>query len=690
MKLYLKYFKKFWLNFLIIVLLVAGQVSVSLTIPKYMAKMINVGIQQKGIENFVYSRLDEKLYQQFFNLATDLQQELLKNSYQLNDGFYNLVKTSKELESFTLTVNNILFNYQKENIDINNLDNQKKIELHSKFKIEKLDTQTKITQAHLIYKVNLENGLSDASVAYVKSKGFEMLLVAISGLIFVVLASFSSSFFATRVAKDLRTKIFSKVESFSDQEFNSFSTSSLITRTVGDTTKIQQLLNFCVRFIILSPLTAIGAIIQSSSTSKQLLWILVVVIVSMISTILYIVIKVSPSFIKMQKLLDRISLVIRENLSGLRVIRAFNTQDIQTKRFSEVNSDFKNTYENVSKTMALINPLMIFAMNMSAVAIVYFGSNLINLGNLELGSLLAFIQFASQVIFSFMLAGMLFFTIPQITASLKRIDEVLSSVNIIEEKNITVEDDNSNSVEFKNVSFSYSEDSLPAVKNISFKVETNQTLAFIGGTGCGKSTIAKLLLRFYDIDKGEVLVNGQNIKDYQLQDLREKIAFVPQKSQLFSMSIAENIAFGKKINLDRVKQVAEIACASEFIEMKEDKYNYLIEEKGVDLSGGQKQRLQIARALYKNSGILFFDDSFSALDYKTDAKLRKNLKESRKDAAILIVAQRISTIMHADKIIVLDGGEIVGEGNHEFLMKTCKVYQEIAMSQIQEENYEKE
>lgn len=702
MKLYLKYFKKFWLNFLITVVLVAAQVAVSLTIPKYMAKMINVGIQQKGIEQFVYSRLDEKNYQTLLLAATAPQQELLQQSYQKVDQYYQLKQSTPALEQLTIysnkilmssvvkdpTIQDILAKYQIQGFkDLASLSDADKESLQQALKQDRLDTQTKISQAHLIYRVNQENGMEDSSVAYVKKEGLEMLLVAISGLLFVILASFSAGVFSTKVAKDLRQQVFEKVESFSDQEFVSFSTASLITRTVGDTSKIQQFLGFVTRFIVLSPLTAIGAIIQSSSTSIDLIWILVVVVIAMVITIGVLVVKVTPSFILMQKLLDKISLAIRENLSGLRVIRAFNTQDIQTKRYNKTVDDFKVTFESMAKIMAFINPIMIFAMNGTAVLIVFFGAKVINSGSLDLGGLLAFIQFSSQVIFSFMLAGMLFFTVPQITASLKRIDEVIISENkIIEKEN--QKGNESGTVVFDHVSFSYDEDAQPAIEDLSFTLQKGQTIAFIGGTGSGKSTIGKLLLRLYDRSSGSIQVNGVAIQDYSLHDLRQQIAYVPQKSQLFSMTVAENIAYGQDMNIDKVKESAKIACANTFIEDKPEGYDYFIEEKGVNLSGGQKQRLQIARAIYKNSGILFFDDSFSALDYKTDAQLRKNLRQARKDASILIVAQRIPTIMHADKIIVLDGGKVVGEGTHQELLSSCKVYQEIAASQIQEETHE--
>lgn len=661
----LKYFKKYYLNFLLIVILIAGQVMVSLSIPKYMAKMINIGINQKGISTFIYQRLDKESFESFKQLADDEELSLLNDSYFFESGYYQLKVSSKKLEHFTLKVNHYLLNI--DDYDVDNLSNN-----------------LKMLNADLIYQKHLATNLKDSSLTYIKEQGLEMLMIALSGLVFVILASLSASYFATRVAKDLRDQIFIKIQSFSSLELDKFSLASLITRTVNDTIKIQQLLNFCIRFIVLSPLMAIGAIIQSFSISFNLLWILVLVILVMVISISLIVFKIASKFSYLQKLNDKITLKLKESLSGLKTIRALNTLALQSQEFDMINQEIKDNYLAIAKIMALINPLMLFVLNISAVMIVYFGSHLINLGQLEIGSMLAFIQFLSQVIFSFMLAGMLFFTLPQIFASLKRIDEVLITDNVIVDGFLKASEEFK--LEFKNVSFAYSDNAFNALENLSFKLKKKESLAFIGGTGSGKSTIAKLLLRLYDLKQGEILINDINLKDYQNASLKNKIALITQKAEIFNMSIADNIILDQKKDMAKLNQVINIACLDEFINSKEEKYDYLVLEKGANLSGGQKQRLAIARALYQEADLLFFDDAFSALDYQTELKLRQNIKKYYPDIAMIIVASKVSSIKNADQIIVLDKAKVMGFGNHQFLMENCAIYKEIALSQLQEYN----
>ncbi len=701
MKLYIKYFKKYWMMILVMVALVAGQVTVMLALPKYMASMINTGIQQKGIETFVYSRLDKETYQNFELLATNSEKQIFSHSYELNDNYYVLKNSSEQLEKTTLKFNHIFFKlfsnqeklkaFMKENEisdlrQIGMLNDSQKDDLFKEYAIVELDASEKIVQSNLIYSMNQKLGVEDTSIKYIISKGMEMLLVAFSGLIFVICAAYVSSLLSSRVSRDLRKMIFEKIESFSEREFEQFSTASLITRTINDTNQIQQMLGMVIRIGFMSPLVAIGAFIQSGSTNLDLVWIIGLGVFSFIVIMSYVLVVLGPKFEKFQKILDRINLVLRENLSGLRVIRAFNTEKVQTEKFDDVNTTLLNNNLSISKVIALVNPGLMFITNMTSVLIVYFGAPLVASGNMQIGGLLSFIQFATQVMFSFMMVGFLFFMIPRINISLKRIDEIMVSVNILKDPLISKESVEEGTVEFRNVSFSYDHDSLPALSNLSFKAYPGKITAFIGGTGSGKSTIGKLIQRFYDVSEGEVIVDGVNVKDYTQEDLRKKIGYVPQKGQVFSKSIKENIAYGNEsIDESRMIKAAKIACAEEFISEKEGTYDHVLEQRGANLSGGQKQRVQIARAIYKGSKILFFDDSFSALDYKTDVKLRSNLHQEMKDATILIVAQRIPTIMHADEIIVLNDGEVVGRGTHDELIQTCEVYQDIAESQIEED-----
>ncbi len=701
MKLYIKYFKKYWMMILVMVALVAGQVTVMLALPKYMASMINTGIQQKGIETFVYSRLDKETYQNFELLATNSEKQIFSHSYELNDNYYVLKNSSEQLEKTTLKFNHIFFKlfsnqeklkaFMKENEisdlrQIGMLNDSQKDDVFKEYVIVELDASEKIVQSNLIYSMNQKLGVEDTSIKYIISKGMEMLLVAFSGLIFVICAAYVSSLLSSRVSRDLRKMIFEKIESFSEREFEQFSTASLITRTINDTNQIQQMLGMVIRIGFMSPLVAIGAFIQSGSTNLDLVWIIGLGVFSFIVIMSYVLVVLGPKFEKFQKILDRINLVLRENLSGLRVIRAFNTEKVQTEKFDDVNTTLLNNNLSISKVIALVNPGLMFITNMTSVLIVYFGSPLVASGNMQIGGLLSFIQFATQVMFSFMMVGFLFFMIPRINISLKRIDEIMVSVNILKDPLISKESVEEGTVEFRNVSFSYDHDSLPALSNLSFKAYPGKITAFIGGTGSGKSTIGKLIQRFYDVSEGEVIVDGVNVKDYTQEDLRKKIGYVPQKGQVFSKSIKENIAYGNEsIDESRMIKAAKIACAEEFISEKEGTYDHVLEQRGANLSGGQKQRVQIARAIYKGSKILFFDDSFSALDYKTDVKLRSNLHQEMKDATILIVAQRIPTIMHADEIIVLNDGEVVGRGTHDELIQTCEVYQDIAESQIEED-----
>lgn len=692
MKLYYKYLKRYWHLIVLVAIFVSGQVATSLVLPKYMSRMINIGIQQKGIEKFVYQALREESYQTLLALSTSQEQEIIQSSYVKENTIYHLTKENNELVRITQEKNNVIFylttnNKTSEIAKIAKLQDIDKKTLLLQFKAIENTNMNAMLQSSMIHQERQKLGLSDSSVDYIMKQGLEMLLIAISGMIFVMLASYTASLFSSKIAQDIREELFIKIQSFSASELDKFSIASLITRVISDTTQIQNMIGFVLRIVMLSPLTAIGALIQSSNTNFNLMWTIALGAVCFVVLLVFIFIQVLPRFEKARIILDKINLVLRENLSGLRVIRAFNTQARQSKQFDDVNTELYQNNIEIGKFISLVNPGLMFMTNIIAVLIMYIGSDLVVASKLQIGDLLAFIQFATQVMFSFMLFGFLFFIIPQISIAFKRIDEVLVSENVIHEQTEKVVVDNLGTVEFKNVSFSYGSEAVTALDNLSFKVQPGQTVAFIGGTGSGKSTVGKLINRFYDIQKGEILIDGVDIKQYPLSQLRKKIGYVPQTAQIFSKTIKENIAYGcEEINENRVIHAARIACAESFINEKEGQYDYVLEQRGTNLSGGQKQRLQIARAIYKNTKILFFDDSFSALDYKTDATLRNNLHQEMRDVATIIVAQRIPTIMHADEIIVLDDGVVVGRGTHEQLIQSCKVYQDIASSQIEKEN----
>lgn len=533
----------------------------------------------------------------------------------------------------------------------------------------------------------VNKGIVNGDTSYIIEIGGFMLLVAgISG-IFTIIASLLSSKAATAFGKDLRRVLFTKAEEFSLHEFDKVGTSSMITRTTNDITQVQQVTIMIMRFMVTAPIMAIGGIVMAMSKDKKLTLVLAVAIPFLILVIFIVARKAIPMFKLMQKKIDKINLVLRENLTGIRVIRAFNRIDDEKKRFEEASYDFTSTAIKVNKMMAFVMPVMMFVMSATSVAIIWFGGIRIDNGNMQVGDMMAFIQYAMQIMFSFIMLAMMFVMIPRAEASAERINEVLNMQPEISNpiKPLTAEDKRGY-IEFKDVTFSYPGAEEPAIRNISFSVRPGETTAIIGGTGSGKSTLINLIPRFYDVKSGSILVNGVDIRDMSQQDLRRKIGFVPQKAVLFTGTIGENIRYGKEgASDDEVVKAAEVAQASDFISKMKDGYDSLIAQGGNNVSGGQKQRLSIARALIGKPEIYVFDDSFSALDFKTDAKLRAALKSETKEATVIIVAQRVSTVMDADRIIVLDEGKVVGIGTHKELLKSSEIYREIVSSQLSEE-----
>lgn len=533
----------------------------------------------------------------------------------------------------------------------------------------------------------VDKGVVRGDEPYILKIGGWMLLIAGIGAVCSIAASFYSSKVASSFGKNLRTKVFSHVESFSLNEFDQIGTASLITRTTNDINQVQQVLIMMLRMMVMAPLMCIGGIIMAVSRDAKLSLVLVVSLPVLFIAILLVQRKGIPLFKAMQKKLDKLNLVLRENLTGIRVIRSFNRIDYEKKRFEEANADLTQTAIKVNKIMATLMPVMMLIMNFSTIAIIWFGGIRINHQNMQVGDLMAFIQYAMQIMFSLIMLSMMFIMIPRASVSAVRINEVLDiKPNIKDAENVQKATDKSGYIEFKNVTFSYPGAETPAISNISFKANPGKVTAIIGGTGSGKSTLISLIPRFYDVSSGEVLVDGVDVRSMSQEHLREKIGFVPQKAVLFTGTITDNISYGnEKATVEDVKHAAEIAQATEFISELKDGYDSVIAQGGTNVSGGQKQRLSIARALVRKPEIYIFDDSFSALDFKTDAKLRAELKKETGDSTVLIVAQRVSTVMDADQIIVLDQGKTAGIGTHKELMETCEVYREIVSSQLSEE-----
>jgi len=533
----------------------------------------------------------------------------------------------------------------------------------------------------------VDKGLANKDINYIIKIGSFMLLIAAGGTGCAIFATYLSSKTAVGFGKILREKIFTKVESFSLHEFDKLGTATLITRTTNDVTQIQQVSVLILSMMVTAPLTCIGGVIMALQQDKSLAWVLVVAI-----PILFIVIGVTlkrglPLFKVMQEKIDKLNLVLREKLTGIRVVRAFNRIEKERVRFDDANSDLMDNAIKVNIIMAVLMPAMMLIMNLTTVALIWFGALKIDDGTMQIGSLLAFIQYATQILFSLLMLVMLFIMVPRAQVSAVRINEVLEiELDIIDPEKAKPANSERGFVEFQDVSFRYPGADQTALNNITFSAKPGELTAIIGGTGSGKSTLINLITRFYDVESGCVLVDGVDVREMSQKALRAKIGFVPQKTVLFSGSIAENIRYGKdNATREEIEHAAQVAQATEFVSGLEAGFDHQIAQGGTNVSGGQKQRLSIARALIRKAEIYIFDDSFSALDFKTDAKLRAALKPEIANATVFIIAQSVSTVRDADRIIVLDEGQISGIGTHKELLKTCEVYREIVASQLSEE-----
>jgi ATP-binding cassette, subfamily B, multidrug efflux pump len=537
----------------------------------------------------------------------------------------------------------------------------------------------------------VNTGVLNGNVNFIVQIGFKMLLITLLG----AASSVATGYFAARIAaftaRDMRADVFKRVQTFSNPELDKFSPASLITRTTNDITQIQLLIVLLVRMLFYAVIMGTGGIFKAVAESPTLSWIIVGAVLALVMVILILLNVVMPRMRIMQTLVDRLNLISRENLEGLLVIRAFNSQKFEEARFDTANRSLTENNLYINRAMTIMMPTMMFIMNVTTVLIVWIGAQQISAMQIDIGKMMAFMQYAMQIIFSFLMLSMMFIMIPRAAVSANRIKEVIETDTLVKDKKITVQPgaDFVPDIEYENVTFCYPESDQPVLKNINFKAKHGEITAFIGVTGSGKSTLINLLIRYYDVTKGRILMGGVDIRDMKRSDLRAKIGYVPQKIMLFSGTVKSNLLYADPgASLDTMKRAARIAQAEEFISTLADGYDAHTAQGGTNFSGGQKQRLSIARALVKNAPIYIFDDSFSALDMKTDAALRESLHQEARGSTLLIVAQRVGTILSADQIIVLEDGEIVGRGTHRELLRNCEVYREIARSQLSEDELE--
>ena len=670
----IKYFRPFLLSLVSIFLLLVVQASCELSLPEYTSNIINVGIQQEGIENSVPKFLRKITLDKLSIFLNEKDLDFIKQNYTLSDDIYTLKKVDKETKD---KLDSIM---EKPFAMLNFIEMQKNQELSSDLigilKSKKIDTsklddieESMLSQLSISYIKNeyekIGVDLAKLKTDYILKAGSYMLFVALIGMASTITVGYFAAKISAGIGKNLRKDVFKKVVNFSNAEFDEFSTASLITRSTNDINRIQTVLVMMIRMLFYAPILAVGGILNVIRIDYSMGWILVLATVLIILVVLCLFKFVMPKFKVLQKMIDKLNLITREMLTGMLVIRAFGTEENEEKRFDDLNARLTKLNTFLTKSMSITMPIMTLIMNMVSILIVWIGAKKIDMGYIQVGDMMAFLQYSMQIIMAFLFISMLSVTIPRASVSANRIYEVLNKeCSIKEYDNLEFNSDDEISLEFKNVSFKYPNSSLNAVENIDFVAKKGETIAFIGSTGSGKSTIMNLIPRFYDVTSGEILINDVNIKNIKQKNLRNILGYVPQKAILFTGDIKGNISYGKiDTDFEEIKKYAYISQSLEFIEKKEKGFDEEVSQGGSNFSGGQKQRLSIARALCKNPKIYIFDDSFSALDLKTESILRKKLSPYTKDAITLIVAQRISTIVNADKIIVLDEGKIVGSEN---------------------------
>lgn len=708
---------------IIVIVLLAIQAFCELELPGYTSSIINNGIQQGGIDSSVPEVLTDEMYHAILKVSNEdiginASYDLINKDNLSKKDFATLSKKYPILKKQNIyLLNNKLNDEEKELLEermalplivVASFANNKENPNNNLAWLMSLDKETfnnvvktitdqfqNLDESMLsqygtlvvkdIYKtVGID--MDKYQINYIINKGLGMLLIAGIAMAVAILTGYLISKLAARISYTLRNKVVNKILSFSTAEFKEFGASSLITRSTNDIEQIKNFFVMLLRIVVFAPIMGIGAFIKVYD--NPLNWLIAIAIIAIIILISILFSLAMPKFKSMQKLIDKMNLVSREIITGMPVIRTFNTEEYEEERFDKANVKLTKTNLFVNRLMGIMMPTMTLIMNFISIAIIWYGAKEIDLGTLQVGTLLAFITYTMQIIMAFLMISMVSVMLPRALVSLKRIKEILQKeVSITEpEQPKHFKKDQKGLVEFRDVSFKYPDADEAMLKNISFTATPGTTTAFIGSTGSGKSTLINLIPRFFDVTKGEIIVDGLNIKDASIKDLRDRIGYVSQQGMLFSGTIESNLKLGNdNLSATEMEECASVSQALEFINNKEDKFESDISQGGSNVSGGQKQRLSIARAIAKNPEIYIFDDSFSALDFKTDAALRKALNKHAKDATILIVAQRISTIMNADNIIVLNEGEIVGSGTHKELIKNCGIYKEIALSQLKEE-----
>lgn len=719
----LKYAKQLWYIMLVILALLFVQVYCELTLPEYTSDIVDVGIQNKGVEYPIPEKMSEDTFETLSLFLTEDEASVVKNAYKKNKDIYEVDLRGLEeeeydnLEDSMLNPELMLYLFTSDSEEaqavqqqmfaaagdtagamqdmdilevIKGMPQEQWAQLTSTFREKMAEYPDYMAEAMGIQFVTAEYehigmDMDDYQMDYLKSMGLKMLGFAVLIMLVSILVGLLSSRLAAYTAKDVRSRLFHKVVGFSNAEMNQFSTSSLITRCTNDVQQIQMVLTMTFRIVLFAPIMGVGAIFKVMRTTTSMVWVIVLAVLAVFMIIIVLMIVAMPKFQIMQKLVDGLNLVSREILTGLSVIRAFGREKHEEKRFDDASTRLMKTQLFTSRTMALMMPTMMFVMNGVSVLIIWVGAHKIDTGAIQVGEMMAFLTYAMHIVMSFLMISMVSIMLPRAAVAADRIDEVLNSETLIVDKEETKQlpADSKGNVTFSNVSFGYPNAKEYALKNLNFTARAGETTAIIGSTGCGKSTLVNLIPRLFDVSEGSITIDDVDIRDMEMKDLRKMIGFVPQKGVLFSGTIASNIRFGNvDATEEEVREAAAIAQATEFIDEKPKKYESEVAQGGNNVSGGQKQRLAIARAIAKKPKIYVFDDSFSALDYKTDVALRRALNEKVGNSTVIIVAQRISTILHADKILVLEDGEIVGQGTHEELMADNEVYQQIAASQL--------
>ena len=708
----IKYLKGFLIPMIFLVAILGVRVVAELALPTYTSNIVDKGIQQSGIQDSVPEKISEKSFRELQLFMTDDEIKKVTAKYTKDGDVYKLDNINdqerSELNDIFKSAMTVVSGAKSENLDLDKVAEGVKLGLAKKDSLieqknksisdlgssaDMITKQAGVRYVKEEYRNNVGIDTNEIRKNYLKEVGIMMIIVTFISGIGSVISNFIASRISSKIAYNLREKLYNKVLSFSKQDIDKFSTASLITRSTNDIQQIQNALNMMLFIAIYAPMMAVYGVYKVTQTDTGMTWIIALGVGILGLTLGIISFLVMPKFKIMQKLIDRVNLVTREALTGISVIRVFGREKYEEERFDKENTVLKNEQLFINRTLSALMPMIILIMNGIALLIIWVGGKNIDAGSIQVGDMMAFITYTMQIVMSFLFFTFLMMQLPRAEVAAGRINEVLETeVTVVDSKHIDDSklQDVKGTLKFDNVSFTFDGADSPVLSNISFEAEAGKTTAIIGITGSGKSTLLHLIPRYFDASEGEISIDGVNIRDISLSKLRDTLGFVPQKGVLFSGNIKSNIKFAdENITDEQMKKAAEIAQALDFINEKEDKFNSEISQGGSNVSGGQKQRLSIARALAKNPKILLFDDSFSALDYKTDVKLRKTLREEMSGVTTIIVAQRIATILNADKIIVMNEGKIVGVGKHQELLETCPTYLEIAESQLSEEELQK-